>query len=221
MTIISEKKHVKDVYDSIASDFSRTRTRIWRRVQNFLDDISDNSKCLDIGCGNGKNMLYANNRLDFKGIDNCEKFVKICKERNLNIECMDCCDLKFNDKTFDHIISIAVIHHMTTHKRRHKALSELIRVLKKNGTALISFWSFENQEKLSFSVGDNIVKWKHSISGKVYERFYHIYDEKNLKSFLQSFDSHIKILNIINEKGNWYVTFKKLSEQIDYSNEMN
>ena len=78
-SIISEKHHVKDVYDAIATDFSRTRTRIWNHVQKFLDNIPDNSKCIDIGCGNGKNMMYANNRLDFTGIDNCENFVKICR----------------------------------------------------------------------------------------------------------------------------------------------
>ena len=134
-SIISEKQHVKEVYDAIASDFSRTRTRIWNHVQNFLDNIQDDSKCIDIGCGNGKNMMYGNNRLDFTGIDNCENFVKICRERNLNTECMDCCDLQFDDETFDYAISIAVIHHMTSYERRYKAVSELIRVLKKNGTA--------------------------------------------------------------------------------------
>ena len=141
-------------------------------------------------------------------IDNCENFVKICRERDLNTKCMDCCDLRFDDE-FDHAISIAVIHHMTTYERRYKAVSELIRVLKKNGTALISFWSFENQDKFAFNVGDNMVKWKHSLSGKIYERFYYIYDEKNFKSFLQNFEFHIKVLQIINEKGNFYVTFKK------------
>ena len=207
--IISEKQHVKDVYDAIASDFSRTRTRIWDHVKNFLDNIPDDSKCIDIGCGNGKNMMYANIRLNFAGIDNCENFVKICRDRNLNTECMDCCDLRFDDETFDNAISIAVIHHMTSYERRYKAVSELIRVLKKNGTALISFWSFENQDKFAFNVGDNMVKWRHSVSGKVYERFYYIYDENNLKSFLHNFQFHIKLLQIINEKGNWYVTFKK------------
>ena len=180
-SIISEKQHVKDVYDAIASDFSRTRTRIWNHVQNFLDNIPDDSKCIDIGCGNGKNMMYANDRLDFIGIDNCENFVKICRERNLNTECMDCCDLRFDDETFDHAISIAVIHHMSSYERRYKAVSELIRVLKKDGTALISFWSFENQDKFAFNVGDNMVKWKHSLTNVTYDRFYYIFNEQLLK----------------------------------------
>lgn len=209
--IISEKQHVKDVYDAIASDFSRTRTRIWNHVQNFLDNIPDDSKCIDIGCGNGKNMMYANNRLDFTGIDNCENFVKICRERNLNTECMDCCDLQFDDETFDHAISIAVIHHMTSYERRYKAVSELIRVLKKDGTALISFWSVENQDKFAFNVGDNMVKWKHSLTNITYDRFYYIFNEQLLKKFIDEFINEftIEILEIVNEKGNWYIKIKK------------
>lgn len=210
----SEKTHVNDVYDAIATDFSRTRTRVWNHVQKFLDDIPNDSKCIDIGCGNGKNMLHdnINQRVNFVGIDNCKNFVKICKDRSLTVECMDCCDLQYQDNTFDYALSIAVIHHMNSYERRMKAVSEMIRILKKEGIGLVSFWSFENQDKHMFDVGDNMVKWKHSITNVVYDRFYYIFDEHDLKEFMNVVIDKfgIKVLEMFNEKGNWYITFKKV-----------
>ena len=42
MSNVSEKEYVNDVYDSIAEDFSRTRTRVWERVKIFIDSIKEN-----------------------------------------------------------------------------------------------------------------------------------------------------------------------------------
>ena len=38
--------------------------------------------------------------------------------------------LPFKSDLFDGLISIGVIHHLSTHKRRIKAISELVRILK-------------------------------------------------------------------------------------------
>ena len=55
-----EELHVKNVYDQIANEFSHTRYRPWSCVEKFMDDIPSNSIIGDIGCGNGKNMVYRN-----------------------------------------------------------------------------------------------------------------------------------------------------------------
>ena len=53
-----EEINVKQIYDKIANEFDNTRYRPWTCVENFLDSIPPNSNIGDIGCGNGKNMLY-------------------------------------------------------------------------------------------------------------------------------------------------------------------
>ena len=53
-----EDLNVKDVYNKIANEFNNTRYRPWTFVENFLYNIPKNSIIGDIGCGNGKNMLY-------------------------------------------------------------------------------------------------------------------------------------------------------------------
>jgi ubiquinone/menaquinone biosynthesis C-methylase UbiE len=51
---------IEQVYNKIAKEFDKTRVSVWSSVKNFLDALPVESTVLDIGCGNGKNMLYRN-----------------------------------------------------------------------------------------------------------------------------------------------------------------
>ena len=44
---------------------------------------------------------------------------------------------------FDAAISIAVLHHLSTVARRVKALSELVRIVRRGGRILVYAWSME------------------------------------------------------------------------------
>jgi hypothetical protein len=52
-----ETKFVTDVYNKIAPHFNNTRAYIWKDIKEFILDISKNGFLLEIGCGNGKNLL--------------------------------------------------------------------------------------------------------------------------------------------------------------------
>jgi len=87
-----EKIFVQDVYDRIADEFSNSRYRPWICVEDFLDSIPENAKIADIGCGNGKAMLYKKNVL-WSGIDNSIQLCKICENRGLNVKTGDILDI--------------------------------------------------------------------------------------------------------------------------------
>ena len=74
-----EENNVNVIYNNIADHFNVTRVNKWHWVENFLNNLKEGTLVLDIGCGNGRNMNHKN--LNFIGIDNCENFVKICKEK--------------------------------------------------------------------------------------------------------------------------------------------
>lgn len=57
MSNVSEKEYVNDVYDSIAEDFSRTRTRVWERVKIFIDSIKENSNSFRLKMPKRKQQL--------------------------------------------------------------------------------------------------------------------------------------------------------------------
>lgn len=193
-----EENHVKFVYDQIAYHFSDTRFCVWNMVKDFLAG-KENLKGLDIGCGNGKNMLFPDKMF---GLENCEKFVQICRKKKLNVVLGDCCDLPFKDNSFDYTICIAVFHHLESAERRRKAIQEMKRVVKPGGECLVSVWSFENQEpKRNFTIGDNLVPWLRSSDKKLFNRYYHIFTKEMIMSYIE------KIKKIYNERGNWVVIF--------------
>lgn len=177
-------------------------------VKLFIDSIKDDSYCIDIGCGNGKHMYRDD--ISMIGIDTCGKFVDICNEQNKRAYKMDCCELSFDDDVFDTAISIAVFHHLSSHEKRREGLSEMIRVLKPNGIGMISLWSYENQS--SFIKGDNMISWKYTEHGIVFESYYYIFDEKAVDNYLLSFKNDVRVIKKCTLHGNWYVIFQKINK---------
>jgi len=69
--------------------------------------------------------------------------VDICRKRGFEILQCDCLYLPYKDNSVDAVISIAVIHHLSTQERRRRAISEMIRVLRPTGKCLIYVWAKE------------------------------------------------------------------------------
>lgn len=74
---------IANQYNIISNEFDNSRVRIWNTVKNFLQHIDiNNNKLLDAGCGNGKNMIYANNiGYDTIGFDISNELLNICKKK--------------------------------------------------------------------------------------------------------------------------------------------
>tara|TARA_Y100000992_G_scaffold301601_1_gene272923 strand:- start:1178 stop:1789 length:612 start_codon:yes stop_codon:yes gene_type:complete len=197
----SVENNVKQFYNNNYEKFDNSRYSIWKAVRNFVDNIAEDSLVLDAGCGNGKNMLYMQAR-DIKviGIDFCDKLLNICKEKVLNVKYADVRNIPFENNTFDYVISIAVIHHLSIESDRRKAIDEMLRVCKPNGKILVSVWALEQDKnsRFKFRLGDNIVKWDDST------RFYHIHSKDTITDLLQSYN----VESIFLDKGNWYFIIK-------------
>lgn len=209
-----ERKYVLDVYDNIAEDFADTRFCVWDFVQEFLDNKKPFEKGLEIGCGNGKNICFKS-ELDLMGIDTCQAFVDICLIKNLKVSNQNCCCLQFKDNTFDYLLSIAVFHHLASKSRRYKALKEMIRVLKSGGRGIFSVWGVEqinrenNMKMRIFIPGDNYVSWRRKVDGRVFNRYYHVFNKDMIMKFVGNFNGEIIINRIYNRRGNWVVQFTK------------
>ncbi|XP_055599137.1 alkylated DNA repair protein alkB homolog 8 [Uranotaenia lowii] len=139
-----ELENVHKVYNEIAKHFSETRHSPWPKVEDFLSSLNAGSLLLDIGCGNGK-YLGLNKSLINVGCDRSDGLLKVCAERGFQVVQSNCLALPFRSSSADACISIAVIHHLATEERRKKSVSEMVRVLKPAGRALIYVWA-KNQE---------------------------------------------------------------------------
>jgi SAM-dependent methyltransferase len=202
--------NLKEVYNKIAEYFNITRVRIWGSVKNFLNSLDEKSSILDVGCGNGKNMLYRPN-LKFKGIDFSEEQVKICKHKNLDVIEASMCSLPFDDSTFDHMICIASYHHLDNDKNRQESLNEMYRCLKKNGKVLITVWAMEQFEgsTFNFTKKDEMVSWRRNGDDNIYYRYYHIYNKGDLEEEVMRLEPRFKIVGGGWEVGNWFIILQK------------
>jgi len=208
LTMTTEDLYVKNVYNKIAEEFSDTRYRPWSCVEDFLGNVEPGKKIGDIGCGNGKNMLYRKD-CDNYGCDFSEGLVDICKKRGLDVKYGDVLDTPFPEDYFDYTICIAVIHHLSTVEKRKKAISELIRVTKKGGKILVLVWALEQPEdsRRKFDKQENFVEWKDKTGKLMGERYYYVFKRDELESLI---DNNVKVAKSFYELGNWGIILEKV-----------
>jgi ubiquinone/menaquinone biosynthesis C-methylase UbiE len=199
---------ISNVYNNIANDFSNTRHKTWPSVAKFIDTFKETDLNADIGCGNGKNMIYK--PLKFKGMDICDEFIKICKERELDVIKGNILSIPFESNMFDNIISIAVVHHLSSREERILAIKELFRICKYSGKFMIYVWAFIQpiESKRQFKTQDEMVPFK-KVNGEVHYRYYHLYKENELEEEVNSSGISFKHIESGYERGNYYVIITK------------
>lgn len=182
-----ESEHVKDVYEKIAMHFSNTRVYTWDWIRDFIERQPSNSVIYDIGCGNGRNMIQdRKNNKKFIGIDNCGEFLKICRERRLDVVEASMVNIPLKTETADAIICIAAFHHLSKIENRIESLIEMKRLIKPNGRILLSVWAKEQPTKTRRTFakyGHNIVQWNKF--GEKYERYYYIFERNEIEQLIK------------------------------------
>lgn len=212
-----ESEYVHEVYDEIALHFNDTRAYIWPGVKDFLFDMEKNSLVYEVGCGNGRNLLYRDDCV-FYGGDICLNLLNICKSKsNFELQVVDQMDIPFRSNMFDYSMSIAVLHHLSSYERRMKALEEIIRITKPGGQILIQVWAKEQPEnsRRKFEKQDILVPYKINWIPKNkkqkmdFKRYYHVFVQNELKDMIKKF-KNIKIIKSYYEVGNWCMVFEKI-----------
>lgn len=199
----------KEIYNNIAEEFDLYRVKVWPCVSDYLKNFTKDDLLLDIGCGNGKNII-GNPQLTFKGIDFSEKLVEICNKKNMDVILGSMTDLPFEDNMFDGFIAVASYHHLDNDDDRKQTLEHMYRVLKKGATGLIVVWAMEQglKSKFKFTKEDEMVLWK-ARNHTVYERYYHIYKEGSLIKEINKLEPRFTIIGSGWQAGNWYVVVSK------------
>ena len=133
------------------------QTDIYLLDQIMKGRYNATDKILDAGCGEGRNMhWFLQNDFEIYGTDINEAAIAQLKSANpdLTAERLHVAPvekLPFADNYFNHIISSAVLHFANNTKHFKAMLTEMVRVLKPNGSLFIRMTSdigIENKVKL-------------------------------------------------------------------------
>jgi ubiquinone/menaquinone biosynthesis C-methylase UbiE len=195
------KSKMANFYDIHADAFSKSRYSVWQQVKQFLNSLPADSSVLDIGCGNGKNMLYRAD-LNMIGLEYSQPLVEICHSRNLNVIQGDARCLPFKDNTFDAAIMIAVIHHIPP-AEQYAVFSEICRILRPGGRCLITNWAVEQPigARRTFEVGLNLVSWKGKDAAEPLS--YWVINEEMARKMAGSMPDGIRCTSLQLDAGNW------------------
>lgn len=202
---VIEQKYVKDVYNEIANEFDNTRTYIWPWIKEIINEIPKKSIIYDIGCGNGRNMSF--DGYHFTGIDNCEKFIEICKRKKMNAILSEMTHINLPSNTADVVFCIASFHHLSDYESRIKALNEMKRLIKNSGIIILSVWSINQPEKTRVvfnHYGNHYVNWKNK-----QKRYYYLFKIDEIKQLFKV--CNIQLVNHFYECGNEIFILKKNS----------
>lgn len=143
----ADKKHVGRFYDVVWTEYIPDYQASEAHLKLFFRDkeIKDR-KILDAGCGTGIfSLIFAiKGAKEVIGIDISEGSLNTGKElkkkfnsENLLFQMQDMLNLPFEDNTFDIVWAWGTVHHTTD---PFKAMNELIRVLKEDGTILLAIY---------------------------------------------------------------------------------
>ena len=177
-----ETTHVHQVYDAIAPHFSSTRYKAWPRVRQYVESMPAGSLLCDVGCGNGKNLGLAPHVFSI-GCDRSSQLLGIARGHGHEVAQADALTLPYRSNMFDAVISIAVIHHLSTEARRLAALQELVRITAPQGKVLVYVWAVEQAKDRGGS--DVLIDWQMTSAfdptATLHRRYYHLFVKGELE----------------------------------------
>jgi tRNA (uracil-5-)-methyltransferase TRM9 len=183
MTSKKIKETLKETYNTIASDFGKTRQIVWKPVEEFIAKLPKQSLVLDLGGGTGRHSLLAE-QYAHKSICYDQSIGQLHEARKNGVSSTvlgDITKIPFIENSIDAIVYIAALHHLPTEEERIESLTECKRVLKNTGRILISVWKRDQKkfQKKADKNGDVYHTWR----GK-YERFYHLFTKDELETIV-------------------------------------
>ena len=205
----------REFYQSFGSAFAQTRRRIQPGVRRVLDVWIRDGDWLDIGCGSGalaQAWREAGVHGTYTGIDFSASLLAeataILAEKQpvegISIQYKQA-DLladdwisSVNNKSYDGVLSFAVLHHIPGAENRLRLVRQVAGLLKKDSLFILSVWQFQHSPRLLARVqpweiagigpdeveeGDTVLDWRHPISKEPHElglRYVHLFSREEL-----------------------------------------
>jgi alkylated DNA repair protein alkB family protein 8 len=203
-----ETDYVKRFYETNAHCFSNTRYKAWDTFEEFVKTLDTKSKIIELGCGNGKNLIYLQKQgfNDLTGVDNCEELLKICRDSCIGetkFINFDVCDENFTThitNNYDVVICIAVLHHIPSQQRRETLIKNIRNISHSNTKILLTVWKATGKNNSS-----ELIEFKNPITNTKSKRYIHSFTEKEL---IELISPYLTIDKIYESCDNFYVEMR-------------
>jgi len=227
---MNDKNNVNDLY--IKKDTLSTRINLHQKYSvnkygwnNWVFDqynISENDKIIEFGCGTGSIWKEKENILP-----NCDKIIltdisplmlekikeNFLENQKFAYQIMDIQNIPFPDNSFDIVIANHMLYHVPDIE---KALSEVKRVLRSNGTfyaTTVGKYHLMQLETI-YRIYDNVVKFSYSSNlsfildngYKILKKYFSDIDKRLYKDSLEVTD--------INDLMDYIVSYNKIPDEI-------
>jgi tRNA (uracil-5-)-methyltransferase TRM9 len=190
---VFEQTHVHQVYEAIAEAFDASRFCHWNAAKAFIRSLPPHSVVVDNGCGNGKYLGFSE-RPDvyWMGNDLCSGLLACCQKNvaiggttaNTALLQANGLSLPYRSASVDAVMSVAVLHHLSTPSRRRAFVDEMARILRPGGRVFVTVWAMEaSRRRRDWRVqanGDAMIPWKHPDGTVAQWRYYHLFQKEEL-----------------------------------------
>jgi ubiquinone/menaquinone biosynthesis C-methylase UbiE len=153
----ADKMERETYWSRFANDFEE-RNYYVAGIENINAIIDKLRECaitgnvLELGCGNGTySKVLSETAENVYATDFSDEMVEACKSRlksfeNITVEKQNCFNLSYNDKNFDAIVMINLLHVIPNPEQ---AVKEAIRVLKPEGDLIVISFCMEDMSFLN------------------------------------------------------------------------
>jgi ubiquinone/menaquinone biosynthesis C-methylase UbiE len=172
------------IWDAIAPEWNVYKEIPSNKSTEFLKSCSGN--VLDLGGGSGRHMIQIK-KGKYYLLDISNEMIKLAREKAKNLKIdfegvhSSMTEIPFSKDFFDFAICISSLHCIPGAENRLKAVEELYRVLKKNGTAYIGVWNFQSKRFKGKKDKEKMVSW--TDKGK---RYYYLFDKDEVHELFKS-----------------------------------
>jgi 2-polyprenyl-3-methyl-5-hydroxy-6-metoxy-1,4-benzoquinol methylase len=175
------------------------KIRSWlegKRLLVFCENVPDNGKVLDVGCGDGfhLNLLrkYGNKTWTLEGIDMDERAIKMAVKSGLNVYKGTLETINLNENTYDLAFTIQTIEHV---EKPDEFLKSIFKLLKPGGRLVIVT---DNTDCLDFKIFK-----KHFWGGYHFPRHWNLFNKNSLSKLAQKTGFEVDLITTQVSPVNW------------------
>lgn len=138
----------KDYLEILYSEYKKPYTTYPYKLCQYISEKffhGKKGKLLDVGCGRGEFLLsFEKLGFDVHGIDNCDSVSKFISREKIIKGDVNTDKFPFSEGTFDYVFCKSLIEHLNS---PFHMLTEIFRILKKGGKAIIMTQDWESTYK--------------------------------------------------------------------------